>query len=88
MTFTFVKSPVSPGGTGLVNVATAATATCAIVVTYKSGPSTAQGLLPKVADAAGTVSWSWNIGTNTMAGTWPIAVTCGSTTARTTFVVL
>jgi len=88
VTFTFVKSPVSPGGTGQVNVATAPNAACTIVVTYKSGPSTAQGLIPKTADGNGNVSWTWNIGTNTTAGTWPIDVRCGAATAHATFVVL
>jgi micrococcal nuclease len=82
-----VKSPVSPGGTGQVTVATAPNATCTIVVTYMSGASRAQGLIPQVASASGTARWTWIIGTNTTAGTWPIVVTCGNATARTTFVV-
>jgi len=86
--FTFVKSPVAPNGTGQVTVATAPNAACTIVVTYKSGPSTAQGLIPKTADGNGNVSWTWNIGTNTTAGTWPIDVRCGAATAHATFVVL
>src|SRR5256712_1934020 len=65
--FTFVKSPVAPNGTGQVTVATAPNAACTIVVTYKSGPSMAQGLVPKVADGNGSVNWTWNIGPNTTA---------------------
>jgi micrococcal nuclease len=48
------------------------------VVHYKSGPSRAKGLGPKVTNGAGLVSWSWFIGTNTTRGQWPIDVTCGS----------
>ena len=87
VTFTSVRSPVSRGGTGQVTVSSSADTSCSITVTYSSGPSSAQGLAPKVTDAAGAVSWSWTIGTNTTRGTWPIDVRCGSTSARTTFVV-
>ena len=85
--FTAVRSPVSRGGTGLVTVSTAPTAPCAITVTYKSGPSTAQGLTAKIADVSGFVTWTWNIGTNTTFGTWPIDVRCGGSSGRATFVV-
>ena len=85
--FTSVRSPVSPSGTGLASVATAPNITCDIVVTYKSGASKAQGLTAKTSDAAGAVSWTWTIGGNTTAGTWPIDVTCGGIRAHATFVV-
>ncbi|MDQ2913096.1 MAG: hypothetical protein M3T56_07550 [Chloroflexota bacterium] len=85
--FTSVRSPVSRNGTGLAAVSTAPNISCSIVVTYKSGPSSAQGLVPKTSDAAGAVSWTWNIGAATTLGTWPIDVTCGSARAHATFVV-
>lgn len=76
--FTFVSSPVSPGRTATASVRTTAGSSCSIVVTYKSGPSTAQGLYPKTADGSGNVSWSWTVGTRTTPGSWPIDVTCTS----------
>jgi hypothetical protein len=85
--FTSVRSPVSRNGTGLAAVSTAPNISCTIVVTYRSGASTAQGLIPKTSDAAGAVSWTWNIGGNTTLGTWPIDVTCGSARGHATFVV-
>jgi micrococcal nuclease len=70
---------------------TAPSASCSIVVNHLSGPSTAQGLVPKAADSSGQVSWTWTVGTRTTLGTWPILVTCsiGEQTARlqTTFTV-
>jgi hypothetical protein len=87
VSFTSVRSPVSRGGTGLVNVTTAPNMACTITVTYKSGPSQAVGLGPKNSDSSGAVSWTWNIGTNTTAGTWPIEVQCGTASGRTSFVV-
>jgi hypothetical protein len=54
-------------------------------VTYKSGPSTAQGLVAKTTDGAGAASWSWIVGAATTPGTWPIDVRCAGASARTTF---
>ena len=85
--FTAVRSPVSPNGTGLASVSTAPNISCDIVVTYKSGASKAQGLTAKTSDAAGVVTWTWNIGPSTTLGTWPIDVTCGSARGHATFVV-
>jgi hypothetical protein len=60
---------------------------CSIIVHYKSGPSTAQGLYAKT-PRAGRVSWRWKVGTNTTAGRWAITVSCGSAgVLRTSFVV-
>jgi micrococcal nuclease len=50
---------------------------CAIAVLYKSGPSHAQGLIPK-RPVRGHVIWKWRVGGNTTLGTWPIQVNCGS----------
>jgi hypothetical protein len=47
-----------------------------ILVHYKSGPSRAKGLVPKVASGSGRVSWTWRVGSNTTPGRWPIVVTC------------
>lgn len=85
--FTSVRSPVSPNGTGLAAVSTGPNISCSIVVTYKSGASKAQGLTDKTSDAAGAVTWTWAIGGNTTAGTWPIDVTCGGARGHATFVV-
>ena len=85
--FTSVKSPVSRGGTASVSIATTAGASCSIVVTYKSGPSTAAGLTPRSADGQGAASWSWTVGANTTTGDWPIDVTCNGARAHATFTV-
>jgi micrococcal nuclease len=58
-----------------------------VVLLYKSGPSTAQGLGPKTTDSSGNATWSWTVGTNTTTGSWPIEVRCGSVSAQTTFEV-
>ncbi|MFL5806160.1 MAG: hypothetical protein ACJ8CR_31070 [Roseiflexaceae bacterium] len=66
---------------------TAPSATCTIAVRYKSGPSRAQGLGAKKADAKGDVSWSGMVGTRTTPGAWPVTITCGGEVARTEVVV-
>ena len=93
LTAKFVGSigPVSPGDDASATVQTLAGATCTLVVTLKSGPSKAQGLGATQADDAGTATWTWHIGLNTTAGSWPVTVTCTSgsakATAKTTLVV-
>lgn len=49
-------------------------ATCSITVYYKSGPSSAAGLVSKVADAECNVSWTWRVGSRTAPGTYRIVV--------------
>jgi hypothetical protein len=80
-----VTSPVSPGSYATLTAAVSPSRTCSITVFYKSGPSHAQGLYPKV---GGRVSWTWKVGTRTTPGRWPITVACGSAgTLHTSFVV-
>jgi len=86
-----LTSPVFHGNDATIAVTTAANANCQIIVLYKSGPSKAQGLIPKSADAQGQVSWTWKVGSRTTPGGWPITVTCSSGsqsgTLKTLFVV-
>ena len=79
-----VTSPAHPGGTATLKASTASGASCTITVRYYSGPSRAAGLVDKVADGGGNVSWTWNVGTRTTPGEWPIYVSCtlGGVTAQ------
>lgn len=81
-----VTSPVGAGAYATCTAKTAPGAICSITVYYKSGPSTAQGLYTKTAGSAGSVSWTWKVGTNTTPGTWRIVVrsTAGNQTASQT----
>ena len=72
----FVTSPAHPGGYATLHASTYPGAMCSITVLYKSGPSKAQGLFDKAADGTGAVSWTWNVGTRTTPGEWPIDVWC------------
>lgn len=81
----FLNAPLtlSRGSYATLQVKTAPNKSCSIEVDYKSGPSTAAGLGVKTSDAAGSVSWTWKVGTNTTRGSWPIIVTCGNGSAQT-----
>lgn len=81
VTFTSVVGG-PPGGHASASVSTAPGANCTISYVTPAGThSTAQGLIPKTADATGSVSWTWNIGGNTRPGTGTVTVTCGSVSA-------
>lgn len=87
---TITKHPgtVRRGATASVAIKTAAKASCSITVRYKSGPSTAAGLVSKQANANGVVSWAWKIGTRTTSGNWPVIIACkGQGTAQTVVTV-
>lgn len=82
---TFLNAPlaVKRGSNATLQAKTVPNTSCAINVEYKSGPSTAAGLVTKTSDGAGNVSWTWKVGANTTPGSWPITVTCGDASAQT-----
>lgn len=82
---TFLNAPltVHRGSNATLQVKTAPNTSCSIEVDYKSGPSTAAGLVTKNSDGAGNVSWTWKVGANTTPGSWPITVTCGNGSGQT-----
>lgn len=88
---TSLTSPISRGASATLVARTKAGASCTITVQYKSGPSKAAGLGPKTASGAGSVSWTWKIGSRTTVGSWPVTVTCSaggrSSSAHATLVV-
>jgi endonuclease YncB( thermonuclease family) len=70
-----LTSPIDPGATAILIAKTTPGARCMITVYHKSGPSTAQGLEPKIAGTNGIVSWTWIVGARTTPGEWRIEVT-------------
>ncbi len=70
-----LTSPAARGSNATLVIRTSPGANCTITVHYKSGPSKAQGLGSKSADANGQCSWTWKVGTSTTPGTWSISVT-------------
>jgi hypothetical protein len=75
---TALTSPMARGAEASLTIHTLPGAACSIVVNYKSGPSKIAGLGPQTADANGTVTWSWKVGTRTPPGTWRIVLTASA----------
>lgn len=59
-----------------------------ITVYYKSGPSSAAGLEPAVADDQGQVTWEWKVGGRTAAGTYEIVISGDGQTQSIYFTVV
>jgi hypothetical protein len=86
---TFLNTPLSarPGQSAVIRVHADANTRCSIVVFDASGLPIAQGLDPKTTDAAGEVEWIWLVDASTKPGQWPITVTCGASTGRSSWFV-
>lgn len=73
-----ITSPLVPGMNAMVNVKTNPDAKCKISVIYDKTPSTDSGLIEKVADEYGIVSWTWTVESTAPLGSWPVKVTCAN----------
>ncbi len=85
---TDISSTVSPGDYAYVSIHGKPNTDYSITVTYKSGPSTAEGLYTKTSDSNGNVSWEWKVGTKTSSGTYPIRISGGGQSISENFTVL
>ncbi len=59
-----------------ISVKTNAGSACTIMVLYNNLPAKDSGLVPKLADDFGNVTWSWTVGPDTPLGMWPININC------------
>jgi hypothetical protein len=69
-----LSTPIDPGHYTTLTATTLPYASCDITVTYASGPADAEGLVAKIANGSGVVSWTWKVDAGTTAGSWPIVV--------------
>jgi hypothetical protein len=74
-----ITSPVAPGANASITVKSNAGSNCTIKVVYDKTASKDSGLIPKVADEFGMVSWSWTVEASAPVGKWPVKVTCANT---------
>lgn len=74
---------VTPGDYASVTIHTTPGATGSIEVDYKSGPSHASGLGTETAGMNGDITWTWDVGTHTTAGIWPVYITVAGHTLKT-----
>jgi hypothetical protein len=72
----FVTTPVAPGANASITVKTTPDALCTIKVEYDKKKSQDDGLIKKMADEYGNVSWTWTVEETAPEGKWPIEVTC------------
>lgn len=71
-----LSSPIKPGENAVLGIHTTPTASCVLTVAYNKVPAKDSGIVDKVADEYGIVSWSWALPPNTPPGKWPVDVTC------------
>lgn len=86
---TSLTSPVAPGSYArLTALSSTPNDTCSLSVTLPSGrDSTASGLGTGTANASGVVTWTWEIGPTTGAGSANVTVICGTKVALATFII-
>ena len=70
-----ITSPITPGSNASITVKTNRDSKCTITVVYDKVSSTDSGLVTKIADEYGMVSWSWTVGYAVPVGEWPVTVT-------------
>ena len=71
-----LDSPVTVGSNTSAIVNTNANSICSISVTYNGVSSKVPGLAPQKANSYGTVTWTWNVPSNTPIGNWPVKIIC------------
>jgi hypothetical protein len=69
-----ITETVARGKTATLSIRGTPYATYQIKVYYSTTESKAKGLEPKAADADGTVTWSWKVGTRTKSGSHRIVI--------------
>lgn len=79
---------VTPGEKATVTIKGQPGVEYTITVYYKSGPATASGLDPMVADADGYVSWTWRVSGRTTPGTYEIVISGGGVTQSFYYTIL
>ena len=78
--FDSLSSPVKAGETAMLRATVAPHANCSLQYAPPNGTqSVTNSLLAKVADSAGSISWSWDIDDKTKKGKGLVVVTCGGT---------
>ena len=87
ITVVHLTSPISAGSTAAIGIKGKPGTEYSIKVYYKSGASHAEGLVPKISDSNGEVSWSWKVGSRTSAGTFRIVISGDGEKIETYFTV-
>ena len=87
LTVTKAPGTVAPGSKASVTIKGTPGQSYSIAVHYSSGISKADGLEDKTADSNGNVTWQWEVGPKTKAGTFNVNISGGGQTAATQITV-
>lgn len=68
---------VAPRDKASLEIQTKSSTRGSIEVDYKSGPSHAKGLESQKADSHGDITWTWEVGSHTTPGNWPVIISVG-----------
>ena len=85
LTVVSVSTPVGRNKTATLTINGKAGTEYSIKVFYSTAASSASGLVNKIADSNGTVTWSWKVGGSTKAGDHKIVITGGGEMVETYF---
>lgn len=77
LTVTYLTEKVKRGNTATLSIKGSEGTVYSIAVYYSTTVSTAKGLEPKTAEADGSVSWNWKVGSRTKAGKHRIVISGG-----------
>lgn len=76
----------APGANATISVKTTPGAACQISVKMSNDSAiTDSGLVPKIADDFGIVSWSWTVPQNGLIGKWPVEITCANEAKKSAY---
>ena len=60
-------------------------AACQISVKVNNAALPDTGLVPKIADEFGIVTWSWTVPKNVLSGKWPVEMTCANEAKKSAY---
>lgn len=72
----FITLPVVPCENAMITVKTLPGSSCKIEAVYNNVPAKDSGLITRIANEYGAVSWTWTVPTSTPLGSWPVTTTC------------
>lgn len=75
----------APGSNATITIKTNPGAACQITVKVNNAALPDTGLVPKIADEFGIVTWSWTVPKNVLPGKWPVEMTCANEAKKSAY---
>lgn len=83
-----IKTPVKQGEEGSITVQGQPDTVYSITSTFLVGRDMVTSYEHKTSSLNGTVTWRWRVRTNTAPGSYPVTITGGGRTLKTTYTVI